>query len=58
LTNPSTAARRARDWLLDQVTATGVGILDRLAPRREMPVDRAIREEGERLRKAFPWFDE
>jgi hypothetical protein len=22
------------------------------------PVDRAIREEGERLRKAFPWLDE
>ena len=29
-----------------------------LAPMPETPVDRAIREEGERLRKAFPWLDE
>jgi hypothetical protein len=58
LIDPSTAARRARDWLLDQVTAIGLGILDWLAPRRETPADRAIREEGKRLRKAFPWFDE
>jgi hypothetical protein len=33
-------------------------VLDRLAPLPETPVDRAIREEGERLRKAFPWLDE
>jgi hypothetical protein len=35
-----------------------LGLLDRLAPLPETPVDRAIREEGERLRKAFPWLDE
>jgi hypothetical protein len=29
-----------------------------LRPPRETPVDRAIREQGERLRKAFPWLDE
>jgi hypothetical protein len=28
-----------------------------LHPRVEMPIDRAIREEGERLRKAFPTID-
>jgi hypothetical protein len=30
----------------------------RLAPPKETPVDRAIREQGERLRKTFPWLDE
>jgi hypothetical protein len=25
---------------------------------RETPVDRTIREEGERLRRAFPWLDD
>jgi hypothetical protein len=29
-----------------------------LHPPHETPVDRAIREEGERLRKAFPWSEE
>jgi hypothetical protein len=33
-------------------------VLDWLAPLPETPVDSAIREEGERLRKAFPWLDE
>jgi hypothetical protein len=42
------------DWLLDQVIAARLGILDWLTPLPETPVDRAIREEGERLRKAFP----
>jgi hypothetical protein len=39
------------------VIAAGFGILDWLAPQRETPVDRAIREEGERLRRAFPVID-
>jgi hypothetical protein len=33
-------------------------VLDRIAPLPETPVDRAIREEGERLRKAFRSLDE
>ncbi len=33
-------------------------VLDWLAPMPETPTDRAIREEGERLRKASPWLDE
>jgi len=28
-----------------------------LVPTPETPEDRAIREEGERIRKAFPWID-
>jgi hypothetical protein len=32
-------------------------VLHRLAPPPEAPVDLAIREEGERLRKAFPAID-
>lgn len=28
-----------------------------LCPTEETPEDRAIREEGERIRKAFPWID-
>jgi hypothetical protein len=50
----SAVADRA-DYL---VTLTRLWVLDRLAPMPETPVDRAIREEGERLRKAFPWLDE
>jgi hypothetical protein len=38
--------------------AAWLGLLDRLGPLPETPVDRAIREEGERLRKAFPWLYE
>ena len=36
----------ARQWVLDRRTSP-----------QETLVDRAIREEGERLRKAFPWLD-
>jgi hypothetical protein len=45
------------DRLLDFAIATWLGVLDRLAPLPETAVDRAIREEGERLRKAFPAID-
>jgi hypothetical protein len=51
-------ASTARDWLLDQVIAAWFGILDWLAPPQETSVDRAIREEGERLRRAFPFLGE
>jgi hypothetical protein len=44
----------AWDRLLDFAIAAWLGLLDRLAPLPETPVDRAIREEGERPRKAFP----
>jgi hypothetical protein len=48
----------AWDRLVEFAIECGLGIFDRLGPRRETPVDRAIREEGERLRRAFPWLDE
>jgi hypothetical protein len=50
--------RAVWDRLLDFAIAARLGILDWLAPLPETPVDRAIREEGERRRKAFPWLDE
>ena len=40
------------------LTLARLWVLDRLAPLPETPIARAIREEGERLRKAFPWLDE
>jgi hypothetical protein len=40
------------------VTLARLAVLDWLHPSQETPVDRAIREKGERLRKAFPWLDE
>jgi hypothetical protein len=40
------------------LTFARLRVLDRLAPMPETPVDRAIRDEGERLRRAFPWLDE
>jgi hypothetical protein len=46
------------DRLLDFAVATKLGVIDRVLPRPETPVDRAIREEGERPRKAVPWIDE
>ena len=46
---------RAWDWLAGAAVSVRLGVLDWLAgPPPETPVDRAIREEGERLRKAFP----
>jgi hypothetical protein len=47
----------AWDCLLDFAIATWLGLLDRVSPPPETPVDRAIREEGERLRRAFPAID-
>jgi hypothetical protein len=41
------ALTKSRLWLLDRW----------LGPSPETPTDRAIREEGERLRKAFPGID-
>ncbi len=40
------------------LTLARLTFLDWLAPMPETATDRAIREEGERLRKAFPWLDE
>jgi hypothetical protein len=57
--------RRIGRWLwaaLDRadyvLTLARLSVLDWLHPSRETAVDRAIREQGERLRKAFPWLDE
>jgi hypothetical protein len=41
------AITRCRLWLFDRF----------FGPAPETPTDRAIREEGERLRKAFPYVD-
>ena len=46
----------AWDWLAGGALSVRLSILDRLFPVPETPVDRAIREEGERLRKASPDF--
>ena len=54
----ASVVREAWHRLLDFVIATWLGLLDWLAPLPETQVDRAIREEGERLRKAFPWLEE
>jgi hypothetical protein len=40
------------------LTVARLSVLDWLFPPQETPLDRAIREEGERLRRAFPWLDE
>jgi hypothetical protein len=49
----------ALDWADYVLTLARLTVLDWLLGReRETPVDRAIREEGERLRRAFPWLDE
>ena len=42
------------DYLL---TRARLSVLDWLSPLPETPTDRAIREEGERLRKVFPTID-
>jgi hypothetical protein len=40
------------------LTFVCLAVLDWLLQPEEAPIDRAIREEGERLRTAFPWLDE
>jgi hypothetical protein len=45
------------DWLVDQVIAAGFGIVGCLDLPTETPVNRAIREDGERLRLSFPTID-
>ena len=53
--------RRLADMALDRadylLTLARLTLLDWLAPMPETPTDRAIREKGERLRKAFPQID-
>jgi hypothetical protein len=45
-------------WLRDLPLRAGLRALDTIAgPAPETPVDRAIREEGEGLRRAFPTID-
>jgi hypothetical protein len=49
----------ALDWADYVSTLARLTVLDWLLGRApETPADRAIREEGERLREAFPWLDE
>jgi len=49
---------RIFDWLRDLPLGAGLRVLDRIAgPAPETPVDRGVREEGERIRKAFPRID-
>jgi hypothetical protein len=49
------AALDRADYVL---TLARLSVVDRLRPPEETPIDRAIREEGERLRKAFRLLDE
>jgi hypothetical protein len=45
-------------WLRDIPLRLGLRALDKMAgPAPETPTDRAIREEGEHLRRAFPTID-
>ena len=48
---------RVADALDYCLTLARLCVMDRRFPPQETPVDRAIREEGERLRKAFPTID-
>jgi hypothetical protein len=45
------------NWFLDWCSFQMGTVSIWLHPPQETPVDRAIREEGERLRKAFPTID-
>ena len=49
--------RSAHSYAEYLLTFARLAVLDWLYPPRETPVDRAIHEEGERLRKAFPTID-
>lgn len=45
-------------WLRDLPLLAGLRVFDSIAgPAPETPVDHGIREEGERLRRAFPTID-
>jgi hypothetical protein len=49
---------RFADWLCDRPLFAKLWLIELLCgPPPETPVDRAIREEGERLRRAFPDFN-
>jgi hypothetical protein len=50
----ASVVRDVWDRLLDFAVPMWLGVIDRVSPRPETPVDRAIREEGERLRKGVP----
>jgi len=50
------AGRALADWLSFQ-RGTVEGWIDGLCGREEDPLSRAIREDGERLRRAFPALD-
>ena len=57
---PDSRFRRALTWLTDRPHMIRLTLFDWLHPPPETPIDRAIREEGERLRRAFPtvnWDD-
>jgi hypothetical protein len=46
------------DRFRDLPLRAGLRVLDRIAgPAPETPVDRGVREEGERLRRAFPTIE-
>jgi hypothetical protein len=46
--------RAVLDYAEYLLTLARLVVLDWLYPAQETPVDRAIREQGERLRRAFP----
>jgi hypothetical protein len=49
---------RIIDWLRHLPPRAGLRVNDTIAgPAPETSVDRAVREEGERLRRAFPTID-
>jgi hypothetical protein len=47
---------RWNSGLMPHPSLIRLGVLDWLLPIPESPIDRAMREEGERLRRAFPWL--
>ena len=54
---PDSRFTRLVDWCRNLLAQIELTVLGWLFPARETPIDRAIREEGERLRRAFPEID-